>query len=491
MKLTFIAPEIVNGKQVVKYQSIDIRPGINRWKSAAYGYVMGINPSFGTFENDEGREGPWIFARYPMVFKSWTPESKLERKGVEKIPVWIRIPFLSLQFWNEEMFSKIGSYIEVPLFVNGATSEVARVSFARLYVEVGASTELPKEVPLVDENGVEFMQKIPPCCSHCALFGYDLKHYRFGGKPEVIEKEHVMGRVQCKNGADKEFILSIVYGKNTRKSRDALWNSLRHAVGKVNDDVWLVGGDFNVVSTAFGSCGGRVPDLNVVGDFNDCIKDVNLVEHPQGGSLYTWSRNWKDEGMAFWKKHDSFSSTIDKVWSQNCEGSGLDILYDKQKRMRKALGRLNGDNLSHIRSRVVEKTIELEVLNSRILNGYLESVVLVQAANAEYDYKRLSAAESPERASSSEEVLQGLSLKSITTEDCMKLSESITVNEIEESMLNMKRDKASGPDGFNADFYRDSWEVVRGTIVEVVKTFFVTGHMPRCVNNTIISLIPS
>ncbi|GAA0140871.1 hypothetical protein LIER_02141 [Lithospermum erythrorhizon] len=132
-----------------------------------------------------------------------------------------------------------------------------------------------------------------------------------------------------------------------------------------------------------------------------------------GGSLYTKSRNWKEEGMirvldrvlcnhmwlgefshcvvnlpvpvdsdhcplditlddqmskepksfkyqAFWKKHDSFSSIIDEVWHQNCECSSLDILYDKLKRMRQALRKLNVDHFSHISSRVTEKKIELE-----------------------------------------------------------------------------------------------------------------------------------
>ncbi|GAA0166915.1 hypothetical protein LIER_40272 [Lithospermum erythrorhizon] len=97
MKLTFIPPEEVNGKSVVKYQSIDVILGINRWRSAAYGYVMGINPNFASierfansrwakygfeklykvssrlfilqFSSDEERdqmlmEGPWSFAQY-------------------------------------------------------------------------------------------------------------------------------------------------------------------------------------------------------------------------------------------------------------------------------------------------------------------------------------------------------------------------------------------------------------------------------------------
>ncbi|GAA0166916.1 hypothetical protein LIER_40273 [Lithospermum erythrorhizon] len=70
------------------------------------------------------------------------------------------------------MFSKIGSYLDNPLFANGASSEMARVSYARIYLEVEAKNEIPKFVPLVNECGVEFQHKVecewrPPVCSHC------------------------------------------------------------------------------------------------------------------------------------------------------------------------------------------------------------------------------------------------------------------------------------------------------------------------------------
>ncbi|GAA0139198.1 hypothetical protein LIER_35045 [Lithospermum erythrorhizon] len=113
MKLAFIPPEIIECKPVVRYKSIDVLPGINRWSSSAYGYVMGMNPSTGVMENfvknqwssfnfeemfrlssriflfkfksDEDSDcmlasGPWMFAQRPMILKSLTPEANLEKK---------------------------------------------------------------------------------------------------------------------------------------------------------------------------------------------------------------------------------------------------------------------------------------------------------------------------------------------------------------------------------------------------------------------------
>ncbi|GAA0157016.1 hypothetical protein LIER_14374 [Lithospermum erythrorhizon] len=72
------------------------------------------------------------------------------------------------------MFSKIGSYIGV-----------------------AGDKKLPKMAPLMDENGVEFQQRIEykwilPCYSHCAPFGHDLEHCRHGGKPLVVEEVVVL-----------------------------------------------------------------------------------------------------------------------------------------------------------------------------------------------------------------------------------------------------------------------------------------------------------
>ncbi|GAA0173608.1 hypothetical protein LIER_27188 [Lithospermum erythrorhizon] len=103
---------------------------------------MGTNPSIGAmsnfiksqwsefkFKSDEDCDnmlaaGPWMLVRGPIILKSWTSDTNLEKKGAEKVSIWIRIPHLSFQFWNAEMFSKIASDISTPLYADGATTDV-------------------------------------------------------------------------------------------------------------------------------------------------------------------------------------------------------------------------------------------------------------------------------------------------------------------------------------------------------------------------------
>ncbi|GAA0149906.1 hypothetical protein LIER_08963 [Lithospermum erythrorhizon] len=124
MKLAFIPPNVVNGRLVVKYKEIDVLPGVNCWKSAAFGYIVII-----CFKMVHV-----FFARRPLIIKAWTHDAKIDRKGEARVPVW-------------------------PLMVDSATSTLKRIACVRVYVEIDVNWELSEFVPLIDDLGNEFQQK--------------------------------------------------------------------------------------------------------------------------------------------------------------------------------------------------------------------------------------------------------------------------------------------------------------------------------------------
>lgn len=63
-------------------------------------------------------------------------------------------------------------------------------------------------------------------------------------------------------------------------------------------------------------------------------------------------------------------------------------------------------------------------------------------------------------------------------------------NEIWAAVRNIGATKAPGPDGFIALFYQKYWRVVKSSVIEMVKSFFATGHMLRQLNHTNLVLIP-
>ncbi|GJU65543.1 sodium/hydrogen exchanger 6 [Tanacetum coccineum] len=71
--------------------------------------------------------------------------------------------------------------------------------------------------------------------------------------------------------------------------------------------------------------------------------------------------------------------------------------------------------------------------------------------------------------------------------DCMV--RDVTDDEIKSVMFSMGDDKAPGPDGTTAAFFKKAWDVVGGDITCAIRDFFSNGKLLKELNHTIISLI--
>ncbi|KAL8119827.1 hypothetical protein AgCh_017083 [Apium graveolens] len=66
----------------------------------------------------------------------------------------------------------------------------------------------------------------------------------------------------------------------------------------------------------------------------------------------------------------------------------------------------------------------------------------------------------------------------------------VTNEEIKDVIFHMGDDKASGPDGYSALFFKKAWVIIGDDVCHAVKEFFVTGKLLKEVNATLIALIP-
>lgn len=57
-------------------------------------------------------------------------------------------------------------------------------------------------------------------------------------------------------------------------------------------------------------------------------------------------------------------------------------------------------------------------------------------------------------------------------------------------MFSLKDNKAPGPDGFNALFYKKAWGIVGHTVIEAIKDFFKSCNLLKEINSTAVTLIP-
>ena len=114
--------------------------------------------------------------------KKWHQSLKLEN-NVSKIPIWVRLFNVPLEYWTEEGLRFIASIVGKPLHVDKMTATCKRIIYARVCTEIGADEDLINEFDIEIEgpNGDvcdtisikgEY-QWVPSQSCKCKVFGHD------------------------------------------------------------------------------------------------------------------------------------------------------------------------------------------------------------------------------------------------------------------------------------------------------------------------------
>ncbi|XP_059302336.1 uncharacterized protein LOC132054310 [Lycium ferocissimum] len=185
-------------------------------------------------------------------------------------------------------------------------------------------------------------------------------------------------------------VLTVVYASCDAGERRMLWDSISQ-VSNLFDLPWLVGGDFNVISTEEEKLGGLPVLYNEVADFNHCLSSCGLQDLGYVGSTYTWWNGRAEEAcifkrldrmvcndklldvmptmkvthlikkgsdhsplelecsttteviikpfkfLNFWVQHDSFQEIIKQHWCIDFEGNPFAKFHHKLKKVKNAL----------------------------------------------------------------------------------------------------------------------------------------------------------
>ncbi|XP_020261656.1 uncharacterized protein LOC109837719 [Asparagus officinalis] len=70
------------------------------------------------------------------------------------------------------------------------------------------------------------------------------------------------------------------------------------------------------------------------------------------------------------------------------------------------------------------------------------------------------------------------------------LSKPVSIEEIKEAIFSMSDNKAPGPDGYSASFFKTAWPVIGEDILKSVRDFFRNGKLLGSINSTAITLVP-
>ena len=86
--------------------------------------------------------------------------------------------------------------------------------------------------------------------------------------------------------------------------------------------------------------------------------------------------------------------------------------------------------------------------------------------------------------------LDNLICPSLSEEDIQMLTKIPTPEEIKDVVFSTNSNKAPGPDGISAHFYKFYWNIIGGEVIEAISIFFQRGYMLREINHSFIVLIP-
>lgn len=81
-------------------------------------------------------------------------------------------------------------------------------------------------------------------------------------------------------------------------------------------------------------------------------------------------------------------------------------------------------------------------------------------------------------------------LMKISMEERTSLEECFYENEIWDVIKNCDENKSPGPDGFNFNFFKHFWSVIKEDVCKFFEEFHANGKLVRILNASFISLIP-
>lgn len=101
--------------------------------------------------------------------------------------------------------SRIASGLGCPIYADECISSTARISYARVLIEMDISKELPKCIIVQDPSGKEFEQvveydSVPQYCHKCLMVGHDCAVTQEVAEPQVVRQ---------KDGQQKQKVVAL------------------------------------------------------------------------------------------------------------------------------------------------------------------------------------------------------------------------------------------------------------------------------------------
>jgi hypothetical protein len=126
---------------------------------------------------------PW-YINFPLVLlKRWSQFLYVSRERVDDLPIWVRLPGLPAELWNEKGFTYLGNAIGSYLDMDMSFIQMGKLSMTRILVLINVRKGLQEDLELtcgdktflqkVDYEGISFY------CHGCHKPGHNARESAF------------------------------------------------------------------------------------------------------------------------------------------------------------------------------------------------------------------------------------------------------------------------------------------------------------------------
>ncbi|GKV31769.1 hypothetical protein SLEP1_g40435 [Rubroshorea leprosula] len=284
---------------------------------------------------------------------------------------------------------------------------------------------------------------------------------------------------------------------------------------------WCLMGDFNAIRSEYEWNGGR-SNRREMAEFDEFIRECGLIDLPLIGRKYTWYKPNRD----VMSRLDRFLLSEDwclkwgdlKQWglkrtnSDHCPILMKNLTIDwGPKPFRFFDVWLNSPGCKEIVEEVWSSTLTsgwygyrlkeklnatkkaLKVWSRNMVSKTDSNIKRYEEAIAVIDLKGEVAPLSEEEMGDKymeqvDEIKE--EFKKISAEDNLLLLAPFNEEEVKQAVWSCEGSKASGSDGFNFNFIREMWDLIRGDVMGFVNDFYQNGRLVKGANSSFIVLIP-
>ncbi|XP_074304928.1 uncharacterized protein LOC141639779 [Silene latifolia] len=450
------------------------------------------------------QQGYVMFDNKPVIIREWTPSTNLVKEKLDKLPIWVNMVGLNLKFWGKECLHKLGGLIGTVIRRDEATEKKMFQGFARLMIEVQVNQQFPESLSFLDEEGEERKatpkvgvigdkRGISPAQTASRLSRQDTHHPPItpGGHSyvEAVKLSQRKGREtvelnQDKGSSNKQEVQSRVYSRIDRVL--------------INDD-WL-----NMHPESFANF---LPE----GIYDHCPCVIQLDSNDR-------VRNVPFRYFNMWAKSPGFLEIVNQHWNVSMYGTHMYKLVTRMKVMKKDLKDLNRDNFHDVEKNAHIMQMTLQNIQKELQASPHDAELVEAEKSAATGFKVLDEAkylylaqkakvswleEGDENTAFFHSAIRNVecSVKKVhyptvrqgnilTVEHHRCLARPVTGEEVRQVIFSIPSNKSPGPDGFNSQFFKDTWGVIGADVVAVVQGFSSSGKLLKQINNTSLTLIP-